>query len=217
MTRLLALLFVAAASATAAADLLADAADWAPLRHPVRPDAAFAFGAEGVAVTGDGALGVRFRDAPPALATLSWRWRVDAAPVAVRHDLRGADDRAVAVHLWFDDGEDAADQRYGPLLRLLGYPRVTHALTYVWGGQQPVGAVVASPYHARGRLMVLRGDAAPAGVWLAETRDVAADVARAFGSEAGPTTPPRYIAISTDGDDTGAVTAAAVANLSAGP
>ena len=216
MRRLLAALTVALAAGAAAADLLADAADWAPLRHPVRPDAAFDFGDGRVAVKGRSALGVRFRDAPPGLTALSWRWRVDAAPAEVRHDLRGADDRAVAVHLWFDDGEDAADQRYGPLLRLLGYPRVTHALTYVWGGPPPVGVVIESPYHARGRLMVLRDDAAPAGVWLAETRDAAADVARAFGPGAGPTTPPRYIAISTDGDDTGAVTAAAVADLRAG-
>jgi hypothetical protein len=213
----LAILLACLLAGPALASMLNDPEAWTALRHPTRPDARFAF-AEGVArMRGNGALGVRYRSAPPGMATLAWRWRVDAAPPRVRHDVRGADDRAVAVHLWFDDGEDAADQRYGPLLRMLGYPRVTHALTYVWGGPQPVGTVLVSPYHARGRLIVLRNDAAPEGAWLEEIRDVAADVRRAFGPERAPRGAPRWVALSTDGDDTAAVTEAAVADLTAGP
>lgn len=204
-----------ALASMAAVAAAAEVGVWSALRHPMRAAADITVAEDGtVSLRGEGALGVVHRDAPPDLRRLAWRWRVAAAPATARHHVRGADDRAVAVHVWFDDGDDAADDRYGPLLRMLGYPRVTHALTYVWGGDRAVETVIVSPYHARGRLIVLRRDGAPLNTWLEETRDVAADARAAFGA-AAPRTPPRWLAVSTDGDDTGVATAADVAALRA--
>ncbi|NJO67751.1 MAG: DUF3047 domain-containing protein [Rhodospirillales bacterium] len=117
-------------------------------------------------------LGDGERDRP----MLSWRWRVDAAPPATDLGVKGADDRALAIHVWYPPAEGTAtfSQR---LTRLFGYPAPGFALTYVWGGAAAAGSVVTNPYMEAGRLIVLRPSGTPQGQWFDEQVDPAADFA----------------------------------------
>ena len=64
----------------------------------------------------------------------------------------------------------------------------------------------------RRRAVLLRGGEASAKTWYGETRDIAADAARAFASPPRPATL-RYIAVSADTDDTATSGRARIAGL----
>ncbi|MEQ9329667.1 MAG: DUF3047 domain-containing protein, partial [Rhodospirillales bacterium] len=66
-------------------------------------------------------------------AELAWRWRVRGDFTASDMTESGRDDRPLAIHLWLDSPA-ADDVLFGTLARLIGFPRVTHVLTYAWGG-----------------------------------------------------------------------------------
>ena len=144
-------------------------------------------------------------------ATLQWRWRVDRQIPATDQARKGGDDRAIAVHLWFDDDENGS--LFGKLGGLLGYPRVGHLMTYVWGGVRDANTVMANPYYDKGAIIIVRNGNAPGKAgWQLERRDVVADYTRAFG-RAPDLTKLRYLAISADTDDTGTVSSARVADV----
>lgn len=144
-------------------------------------------------------------------ATLQWRWRVDRQIPPTDQARKGGDDRAIAVHLWFDDDESGS--LFGKLGGLLGYPRVGHLMTYVWGGVREANTVMANPYYDKGAIIIVRNGKAPGkDGWQLERRDVVADYARAFGREPD-LTKLRYLAISADTDDTGTVSSARVADV----
>ena len=142
---------------------------------------------------------------------LQWRWRVDRQIPATDQARKGGDDRAIAVHLWFDDDESGS--LFGKLGSLLGYPRVGHLMTYVWGGVRDANTVMANPYYDKGAIIIVRnGKAGGKGDWQLEKRDVVADYARAFGQKPD-LSKLRYLAISADTDDTGTVSSARVADV----
>lgn len=142
---------------------------------------------------------------------LQWRWRVDRQIPATDQAQKGGDDRAIAVHLWFDDDESGS--LFGKLGSLLGYPRVGHLMTYVWGGVRDANTVMANPYYDKGAIIIVRnGKAVAKGDWQLERRDVVADYARAFGHKPD-LSKLRYLAISADTDDTGTVSSARVADV----
>jgi len=142
---------------------------------------------------------------------LQWRWRVDQQIPPTDQARKGGDDRAIAVHLWFDDDESGS--LFGKLGGLLGYPRVGHLMTYVWGGVRDANTVMANPYYEKGAIIIVRNGKGPGkGGWQLEQRDVVADYARAFG-RSPDLTKLRYLAISADTDDTGTVSSARVADV----
>ena len=142
---------------------------------------------------------------------LQWRWRVDRQIPATDQAQKGGDDRAIAVHLWFDDDESGS--LFGKLGSLLGYPKVGHLMTYVWGGVRDANTVMANPYYDKGAIIIVRnGKAGAKGAWQLEQRDVVADYARAFGQKPD-LSKLRYLAISADTDDTGTVSSARVADV----
>ena len=165
-------------------------------------------------VEAKGAVGfyyTKLADIADDKVTLQWRWRVDRQIPPTDQARKGGDDRAIAVHLWFDDDESGS--LFGKLGGLLGYPRVGHLMTYVWGGVRDANTVMANPYYDKGAIIIVRnGKARGKGDWQLERRDVVADYARAFGR-----TPDlsklRYLAISADTDDTGTVSRARVADV----
>ena len=168
-------------------------------------------------VSASSSVGFYYReldDRSAGKARIRWRWRVDRQIPATDQSVKGKDDRAIAVHLWFDD--DTGGSVFGVFNRLLGRPKIGHLISYVWGGVREPGAVMANPYYDKGAIIVLRtGRSARTGRWYDEMRDVAVDYERVFG-----TTPDlsklRYIAISADTDDTGTSSSARVADVELG-
>ncbi len=196
-----------------AADLLADPGAWEKLTVDDAPAADFAFGDGGtLRVEADGAVAFLYRPVDGAPHRIAWDWRVDDGIAATDPAAKGEDDRPIAVHLWFDTG-DRRKTLYGDLARLLGYPTVTHGITYVWGATRAEGGIVANPYYERGRILVLRRSAGPSAGWVTERRAITADLARAFPkADIGPADL-AYVVVSADTDDQGGRSRARIRNL----
>lgn len=107
----------------------------------------------------------------PAAGTLTWRWRVDAAPQRARLQTPALDDSPARVIVVF--GRPS----------LLARPRV---LFYTWGRDEPLETTFTSRVSGRLAIVTVRGARDPLGRWLTESRDLAADYARAFGGTAPP-------------------------------
>lgn len=135
---------------------------------------------------------------------LHWRWRIDENTPATDQTVKGADDRPLALHLWFPTSKGHRPglfKRIGrSIVSAFGTPVPGKAITYIWGGTNPVGAKMANPYFKPdGILIVLRDGQEALGTWHEERIDYAADFEAAFGYDA-PT--PRFVVISADSDDT---------------
>lgn len=193
-----------------AADLLRDASAWRFVGAPGTPAAEFDFEDGGLSVRAENAVGFLYRPVSDA-KTLVWRWRVDQPIPPSDQAEKGADDRAVAVHLWFNTGR-SEDLVFGPLTRAYGYPRITHLITYVWGGSRPRGSVVVNPYYDRGVVIVLRPGETPLRAWTMERRDIQADLLEAFGG-AVRLDDLAFVAVSADTDHLRERAAARVADL----
>ncbi|MGE5145394.1 MAG: DUF3047 domain-containing protein [Candidatus Eiseniibacteriota bacterium] len=190
---------------------------WQELRLPGKTANEYVVTADGaIRVTSDRGTSFLYRPLSAAERRdpiLAWRWKVDASGPATDLSKVGADDRPLAVHVWFRDG---ADEGLWPRLRraalgLFGVPVPGHVLTYVWGGTEPAGTRLANPYlDGTGVLIVLRPGSTPTGVWYGERVDVAADYRRAFGVSPKE---PAFVAISADTDDTASHSAGTVADL----
>lgn len=146
-----------------------------------------------------------------AYSTLSWQWRVDRDFPPTDLSQPGADDRPLAVHVYFEDARAGLMSR---MAGLVGMPASGHAITYVWGGVGPAGQVIANPFmkEGKGALIVLQPSDPDAGLdWVDVDVDLASDYRRVFND-----TPPRLrgIAISSDTDDTGATASASIRRLS---
>lgn len=121
----------------------------------------------------------------PARAILEWRWRVAESLSGNDGELtRGGDDYAARIFAIF--GGDP-------------FKRGTRALSYVWAGQQSIGARYENPVMKDVATFVVRSGDGAAGRWMREQRDLIADYQTAFGKM-----PPALtgIAIMVDTDDT---------------
>ena len=120
-----------------------------------------------------------------ALASVSWRWRVDQ--LQTHADLRKLESEDTGAVVFFIFGEPSMFHRDVP------------TIAYLWSAT-PVadGTVLQSLRYASLRYLQLRGRA-DAGAWRTETRNVAADFRAIFGFE-----PPelRKVAIFNDNDQT---------------
>jgi hypothetical protein len=146
---------------------------------------------------------------------LRWRWRVDAATQAGDLRRKDGDDQPLRVCVLFDVPAErlAAGVRLQLRLgRTLFDPQLPAAsVCYVWdnaAGGLPAGTWLPNAYTERVQMLVLRSRASDAalGRWVEESRDLAADFARAFPAEAAGGWLPRLSAIGVagDGDNTGA-------------
>ena len=144
--------------------------------------------------------------------TASWRWRVESGPPATSLTVKGGDDRAIALYFVFarDDAAARAARGSSSLGSAMWWSSGS-ALVYVWGGVGAKNAVIASPHMgSSGKLMLRQPGSLADGKWQPERADLAADFRRAFGREPGPLV---GIAISSDNDDTGTSTRAAIEGL----
>ena len=148
-------------------------------------------------------------------ALLRWRWRVDAMSEATDLTRREGDDVPARLCVLYD----VPLERLGTgvrwklrLARMLYDARLpAAAICYVWDAKLPAGTWLPNAHTDRVQLLVLRSAASGhrRGAWFEEARDVRADFARAFPDEAreGPV-PVSGVAISADGDNTGAASVA---------
>ena len=120
----------------------------------------------------------------PRGVVLRWRWRVLEHPAGADPEVRSRDDRAAGVLV---------------IVRRGLLPGRTRALLYQWTPARAAGEWSHSPYSRRVASVVLR-DAPADSLWREETRDLEADLVRAFGG-----LPERIAAIGVicDADNTG--------------
>lgn len=198
----------------AAARPLAFDAGWSVQTFPRRKPNAFALGGTHVDVASDGGVSLLMRPLPQDLWSTrraGWTWGVTRSVPATDLSRRGGDDRNLALYFVFLPEDDARRMEGAPLRRVLTR-RAARSLVYVWGG--PAGAARISPnpwLDGRGVSVALR----PAGTGHhAETVDLAADHAAAFGTAPGALV---GLGLSADSDDTASAIRARVADLRLSP
>ena len=169
-------------------------------------------------VDADHSYGNLVFDTPPGPLPqrLRWSWRMQVPNPAADLNQRAGDDAAVKVCVAYDQPLDRVPFTERQLLRLArastGQPLPAATLCYVWTGAEPRGALIDNAYTHRVRYIVLRNAGDGIGVWLDESRDLAADFVRAFGDES-PTAavklPPLVaVIVGGDADNTGLHTVA---------
>ncbi|MEA3410178.1 MAG: DUF3047 domain-containing protein [Pseudomonadota bacterium] len=160
-----------------------------------------------VQVDTDDSVGFLFRELSAderRAHSMSWRWQVarDLPPADLSR--RDADDRPLAVHLWFDLPETQTSwwtETGRSIFRWTGLPVPGRTITYVWGGKHDSGASFPSPYRPRdGRVIVLRPSGSPVNTWQDERIEPDADYVKYFGA---PAVAPRFVVISGDSDNRG--------------
>lgn len=173
---------------------------------------------------GEGVLDIRSRDGASILFReltdaeragrfLRWRWRVDQSVPPTDLLVVGMDDRDLAVHIWFPeentDGVFAALGR--SFAKAMGAPTTGKALSYIFGGRGERGQQLSNPFReGEAVYIILRPSGTDKAEWFGEKIDIANDYERAFGR---PAPSPSYVAVSTDSDDTGTVSAGQIAGL----
>ncbi|SEN88873.1 Protein of unknown function [Loktanella fryxellensis] len=138
----------------------------------------------------------------------SWTWDVTTSVPPTDLSRKGGDDRNLAVYFLFVPQAEAAALASADIRALLGRSDV-RVLQYAYGGNNPVGSVLPSPYGTpgTGATIVLR----QAGTGShSESVDLSADYARAFDGAPGALI---GMAVSGDSDDTKSPVAAAVGGM----
>lgn len=135
--------------------------------------------------------------------TLSWEWRIERPVLMSDLSKKGGDDRAIAVYIAFEF--DPASASLGEILlrpvvkAFRGADAPGRGISYVWGGDQDRGTMVASPYQEDSAVIVIkRTSADPIGEWMTEQVDFVADYRQAFGVDPIGIT---HVLISADSDD----------------
>ncbi len=162
-------------------------------------------------VISDTSVAFRYKELTSVGEKLAWRWRVDTMGPPSDPLQVGADDRPIAVHLWFPEQDDQSSL-FGGLAELFGYPEVGNALTYTWGGSTSQPRTMPNPHlrEGQGALIILQTEASTTKRWTEETIDFREDFRKAFGKEAPQ---PSHIAISGDSDDLGGYREGRIADL----
>ena len=125
-------------------------------------------------------------DLAPVATRISWRWKVAGSLAGNTRELeRAGDDYAARLFVIFGDGQLSAG---------------TRALCYVWAAARGVGSSYRSPVADSVMTIVVQSGDEHAGVWMEQTRDLAADYRRAFGRDPEPV---GAVALLVDTDDTG--------------
>ncbi|MFO7806552.1 MAG: DUF3047 domain-containing protein, partial [Paracoccaceae bacterium] len=75
----------------------------------------------------------------------SWTWSVSESVVPTDLSVKGGDDRNLSVYFVFVPAETAPDLASAGIRALLGRSDV-RVIQYAWGGNNPVGQVIPSPY-----------------------------------------------------------------------
>jgi hypothetical protein len=143
----------------------------------------------------------------PDTTRLRWRWRLDSGLAAADLRTRKGDDSPLKVCALFDMPLDKLGLWDRNLLRIARassaekLPSAT--LCYVWDTQLTADTVLPNAYTGRVRYLVVAGAEQPLGQWHAVSRNLAADMRRAFGAEADTMPPLMAVLVGADADNTG--------------
>jgi hypothetical protein len=193
---------------------------WEPLPFDGRAENRFEGREDGVLVVesrgGASMLFHRLQSPPEEPFVLSWRWQLERTTGPTDLTRKGADDRPLALYVSYpyDPTTATVSERLSrPFVELArGGDAPGRVLAYTWGGSEPRGAMLRSPYMgAAGAIIVLRSGEGPLGVWLEERVRPDLDYLRAFG--APPAGPPLQVAVGADSDDTASESLAYVADI----
>ena len=195
-----------------------ESAGWSVLTFSGMPPARFIGRADGdLEIYTSSSTAILYRSVtPPAqdMPMLRWSWRVDRAVPATDLSKRGADDRSLAVHLWFPESPGHRPSlltRFGRgLARVFGAQIPGNTITYVWGGEAEPGTLIPNPYFSDGVIIVVENSSAPLAIWRDAGVDWRADFQRAFGFEASA---PTALGLSADSDDTGSASLGFIRNI----
>lgn len=160
-------------------------------------------------------------DPPQPVLRLRRSWRLEQANPRADLTRKAGDDGPVRVCASFAMPIDLVPFFERQLLRLArsrsGENLPAATICYVWDHALPVGTLGHNAYIGRVRFIVLRSGSDALATWFDETRDLAADFRRAFGSESATLPPLQALIAAGDGDNTGGSSRAALADLRAAP
>ena len=145
---------------------------------------------------------------------LCWRWRI--ASVVSRADItrKSGDDQAARVFIGLrlpGNRLSLGDRiKLSAARRQTTMPLPDATLNYVWDNRLPVGTVRPNVFLNLARVFVAESGNGNAGRWVAERRDIAADIQSQFRTADGRVT---MIALSSDTDNTKSTATAAFADL----
>lgn len=171
----------------------------------------YSFG-ETLSMTSNGSVSIAWSRVDPSnweANSASWAWTVNQSVPATDLSRKGGDDRNISLYFVFVPADVAPTLTGAGIRSLLGRDDV-RVIQYAWGGNNAIGAVIASPYGKSGTGVTIPLRQAGTGS-ASERVDLAADYARAFGGQKGSLI---GLAVSGDSDDTASVISAAIGNLS---
>ena len=197
-------------SASAASAGPVSFADWQEQRLSLFGSNDYTFG-NTLQMVSDGQVSIAWGRVPQGdwgARSASWTWEVTESVPPTDLSVKGGDDRNLAVYFVFVPEAAAAELASADIRALLGRDDV-RVLQYAYGGNNPVGSVLPSPYGKAGTGVTIPLRQAGTGS-DAESVDLAADYARAFGNAPGALI---GLAVSGDSDDTKSRIVASVSDL----
>lgn len=210
MTRSIFLALALCAAGTAQATSISFDDGWREQRLSLFSSNDYSFGAQ-LSMVSEGAVSIAWSRVDRSLwgtDSASWNWQVDQSVSATDLSVKGGDDRNISLYFVFVPQSMAPEIERANIRRLLGNDEV-RVIQYAWGGDHARGQVIPSPYGPAGQGVTIALRQAGTGSF-AETVDLSADYARAFGGQKGALV---GLAVSGDSDDTDSVIRAAISDL----
>ncbi len=198
------------AASAAVAGPISFANGWKEQRLSLFGSNDYSFG-QALGVSSNGTVSIAWGRVPQGdwgATSASWNWSVTESVPPTDLSRKGGDDRNLAVYFVFVPKEAVSDLASADIRALLGRSDV-RVLQYAYGGNNAVGAVLPSPYGKAGTGVTIPLRQAGTGAH-AESVDLAADYARAFGGAPGVLI---GLAVSGDSDDTNSRIVAGVSGL----
>ena len=175
-------------------------ADWTEQRIKLLSSNDYTQGEDTLSFVSENTISLLWTRLPDSLAkatTASWDWSVSQSVPPTDLSVKGGDDRNIAVYFLWVPTDVVPELEEAEIRSLIGRDDV-RVLQYVWGGNNPVGEPIPSPYGdpETGVTIPLRqADTGEESV----TVDLMADFARAFDRE----DPGALIGMAVSGDSDG--------------
>ncbi|MDD2391282.1 MAG: DUF3047 domain-containing protein [Desulfobacterales bacterium] len=141
---------------------------------------------------------------PVQYPVIRWRWKITSMLKKADVSRKQGDDYAARIYITFeyDPGRAGIFDRikYEGARLLYGQYPPSAAISYIWEGRAPEGAVIPNAYTDKLMMIVVESGEEKLNAWVDEQRNVYEDFKTAFGKE-----PPVItgVAIMTDTDNTG--------------